>query len=90
MDLLLDGSLFLRSGREQRTDAQRDLLLVLVDGDDLSIDLVAFGQNVGGLVDTAVRDLGNVDQTGTPGTTSANAPKVISLTMRTLATSPTL
>ena len=57
MDLLLDGSLFLRSGCEQRTDAQRDLLLILVDGDDLRIDLVAFGQNVGGLVDAAVRDL---------------------------------
>ena len=41
------------------------------------------------LVDAPVSNLGNMDQAVHAGTTSAKAPKVISLTMRTEATSPT-
>ena len=57
--LLLDRSLFLAA--EQRADAEGDLLLLLVDGGDLRVDHLAFGQDVGGLVDAAVSDLGDMD-----------------------------
>lgn len=51
-----------RLGSGQRTDGQGDLVLLLVDGGDLRIDNVADGQDLIGLADAAVGDLGDVDQ----------------------------
>ena len=47
---------------EQSADGQRDALAVGVDVDDLRLDLLALLQGVGSLLDTMVRDLGDVDQ----------------------------
>ena len=69
---------------QQSTDGQGDLLLLLIHSGDLGIHDLALGQNVTGLLDAAIGDLGDVDQA------SAKAPKVISFTIRTEATSPTL
>ena len=73
-----------RLGSGQRADGQGDLVLLLVDRGDLRIDNVADGQNLIGLADAEMWI-----RPSTPGSTSANAPKGMSLTMVTFATSPT-
>ena len=78
-----------RLGSGQRADGEADLVLLLVDGGDLRIDDVADGQDLFGLADAAVGDLADVIRPSTPGSTSANAPKGMSFTMVTFATSPT-
>ena len=62
--LLLHGSLFgfLSGGSQQSADGQGDLLLLLVHSGDLSLDDLALGENVLGLLDAAVSDLRDVDQ----------------------------
>src|SRR5699024_11154013 len=47
---------------EQRTDGQGDLLLLVVDVDDLRVNLLANLEDVLGLGDAVIRDLGDVDQ----------------------------
>ncbi len=65
--------LFPRPLRPQRVRAQtgqrmeRRSLLVIVDSGDLCINDIADGQDILGLADTAVGDLGNVDQTVNTG-----------------------
>ena len=75
-------------GCQQGTDGQGDALVVSIDIDDLGFDFLAFGENVFGLGDAAISDLGDVDQAVHTGMISAKAPKVISLTTLTEATSP--
>ena len=59
---LLLVALVLGGRSQQRTDGQGDLLLLLVDGSDLGVHDVALSQHVAGLLDAAIRDLGDVDQ----------------------------
>ena len=51
-----------RSGLGHGADGEGDLVLLLVDGGDLGLDLVADGQHVLGLADAAIGNLGDVDQ----------------------------
>ena len=60
-ELLLDRSILL-SGSQQSADRQGDLLLLLINSGDLGIDDLALGENVFGLLNAAVSDLGDVDQ----------------------------
>ena len=61
--LLLNRSVLLVSGRSQQSaDGQGDLLLLLVDRSDLSLNDLALRENVLRLLDAAVSDLRNVDQ----------------------------
>ena len=63
LKLLLNRSVLLVSGRSQQSaDGQGDLLLLLVDRSDLSLNGLALGENVLRLLDAAVSDLRNVDQ----------------------------
>ena len=78
----------LRLALQQSTDRQGYLFVLLVNGDDLRIHNLALAEYIAGLLHPVVSDLGDVDQAVNAGTISANAPNVISLTMRTLATSP--
>ncbi len=88
--LLLD---FLSHGLQQSADGQGDALVLSVNIGDLDLDFLALSQNILGLADALVSDLRNVDQEmwirpSTPGRISANAPKVISLTILASTTSP--
>ena len=64
-ELLLDLSLvgLVLVATQQSADRQGNLLLLLVDSGDLGIHHLALGQNITGLLNAAVGDLGNVDQT---------------------------
>ena len=64
-------------------------MLVIVDSGDLCINNIADGQDILGLADAAVGDLEMWIRPSAPGRTSANAPKGMSLTAVTGATSPT-
>ena len=45
------------------SDAERNLLCLLVDVNDLSVNYLTFGENLIRLADSSVSDLGNVDKT---------------------------
>ena len=57
LGLLLHRSLVL-SGSQQSADGQGDLFLLLIDGSDLGIDDLALRENILGLLNAAVSDLG--------------------------------
>src|SRR5699024_8605861 len=54
--------LLLVAAVEQRTDGQRNLLLLVVDVDNLSFDFLTDGQCFLSLCDAMVGNLGNVNQ----------------------------
>ena len=53
---------FFSLGSQQSADGQRDTLVLSVHIGDLHLDLLALSQNVLGLADALVSDLGDVDQ----------------------------
>ena len=87
--IFLGGLSLGRCGLRQSADGEGDLMLVIIDSGDLGIDDIADRQNIFGLANTAVGDLGNVDQTINTGQNLGKRAKGISLTTLTEATSPT-
>ena len=48
--------------------------MLLIDVDDLRVDFLTLGQNVFGLADAAVSDLGDVDQASLPVAAGFESP----------------
>ena len=74
---------------QQSADRQGNLLLLRINVNDLSFYFFILGQNVFQLLDAAVCNLRNVDQTVNARDDLSNAPNGMNFRMRTVAVSPT-